>query len=136
MNISGIRPIDDVNNYNSIKNSEFFGTSEIQKETLVTDGCVQETKEEQDALQQNAGRVFDYASQYDPDVEYELKGRESDLFSLDVEKAISDMKKDQVLQQYQFFVGESLGQGRVTSTGANADMLRVDENFDIPKEIE
>lgn len=32
-------------------------------------------------------------------------GRDSDIRSLDMEKAISDMKKDQVLQQYQYFVG-------------------------------
>ncbi len=34
-------------------------------------------------------------------------GRDSDIRSLDVEKAISDMKKDSVLQQYQYFVGSS-----------------------------
>lgn len=32
-------------------------------------------------------------------------GRDSDIRSLDVEKAISDMCKDQILQQYQYFVG-------------------------------
>lgn len=34
-------------------------------------------------------------------------GRDSDIRSLDVEKAIGDMKKDQVLHQYQYFVGSS-----------------------------
>lgn len=34
-------------------------------------------------------------------------GKDSDIYSLDVEKAIDDMKKDQVLQQYQYFVGSS-----------------------------
>ena len=34
-------------------------------------------------------------------------GQDSDIHSLDVEKAISDMRKDQVLQQYQYFVGSS-----------------------------
>lgn len=32
-------------------------------------------------------------------------GKNNDIENLDVQKAISDMKKDQVLQQYQFFVG-------------------------------
>lgn len=32
-------------------------------------------------------------------------GRDSDIRSLDVEKAISDMRKDQILQQCQYFVG-------------------------------
>lgn len=34
-------------------------------------------------------------------------GRDSDIYSLDMEKAIDDMKKDKVLQQYQYFVGSS-----------------------------
>ncbi len=34
-------------------------------------------------------------------------GKDSEIHSLDVEKAIDDMKKDRVLQQYQYFVGSS-----------------------------
>jgi hypothetical protein len=34
-------------------------------------------------------------------------GKDSDIFSLDVEKAVSDMQKDRMLQQYQYFVGSS-----------------------------
>lgn len=34
-------------------------------------------------------------------------GRDSDIRSLDVERAIDDMKKDKILQQYQYFVGSS-----------------------------
>ncbi len=34
-------------------------------------------------------------------------GKDSDIHSLDVEKAIDDMRKDKVLQQYQYFVGSS-----------------------------
>ena len=43
-------------------------------------------------------------------------GRDSDIHSLDVEKAIDDMKKDQVLQQYQYFVGSSRNLYAVEST--------------------
>lgn len=38
---------------------------------------------------------------------FDMKGRESELASLDIQKAVSDMQKDQVLQQYQFFVGDN-----------------------------
>ncbi|MCR5301327.1 MAG: hypothetical protein K6E49_02680 [Lachnospiraceae bacterium] len=38
---------------------------------------------------------------------FEMKGRESDLEDLDIEKAVSDMQKDQALMQYQYFVGDS-----------------------------
>lgn len=34
-------------------------------------------------------------------------GRDSDIRSLDVQRAISDMQKDSLLQQYQYFVGSS-----------------------------
>lgn len=39
--------------------------------------------------------------------EFGYLGKDSDIHSLDVEQAISSMKKDQVLQQYQYFVGRS-----------------------------
>lgn len=39
--------------------------------------------------------------------DYGYIGKDKDIDSLDMQKAISDMKKDQVLQQYQYFVGSS-----------------------------
>lgn len=39
--------------------------------------------------------------------DYGYLGKDSDIHSLDMERAISDMQKDQVLQQYQYFVGNS-----------------------------
>lgn len=39
--------------------------------------------------------------------DYSYIGSDSDVASLDMQKAISDMQKDKVLQQYQYFVGES-----------------------------
>lgn len=38
---------------------------------------------------------------------FEMKGRDSDISSLDMEKALSDMQKDQALMQYQYFVGDT-----------------------------
>ena len=49
----------------------------------------------------------EYADTYQTGKEYPLKGVDSDIRSLDVQKAVSDMKKDEVLHQYQFFVGHS-----------------------------
>ncbi|MCR5687505.1 MAG: hypothetical protein K6G58_05745 [Lachnospiraceae bacterium] len=45
---------------------------------------------------------------------FEMKGRDSDINSLDIEKAVSDMQKDEALMQYQFFVGD-------TNIAANED---------------
>ena len=39
--------------------------------------------------------------------DYNPIGRESDIKSLDVMQAVSDMQKDATLQQYQYFVGSS-----------------------------
>ncbi|MBO4889914.1 MAG: hypothetical protein J5574_02875 [Lachnospiraceae bacterium] len=38
---------------------------------------------------------------------FEMKGRDSDIETLDMEKAVSDMQKDQALMQYQYFVGDT-----------------------------
>lgn len=107
MNISGIRPSAGFYDYNTIKSEEL--SAEQTQKTLTA----QQSDPEQEAVltveastKPDTG-VMDYASRYQPDVTYDLKGADSELMSLDVEKAISDMKKDQVLQQYQFFVGES-----------------------------
>lgn len=38
---------------------------------------------------------------------FDMKGRDSDIESLDMAKAVSDMQKDQALMQYQYFVGDT-----------------------------
>ena len=108
MNISGMRPYEGFYEYNSIKavalrsqqiaavqnasgDEELSGGSQPQGQT--------QTKRPQ------TYNAFDYAKEYQPDETYELKGADSDLAGLDMQKAISDMEKDQVLQQYQYFMG-------------------------------
>lgn len=39
--------------------------------------------------------------------DYGYIGKDSNIEALDMQKAISDMQKDQVLQQYQYFVGKA-----------------------------
>lgn len=48
---------------------------------------------------------------------FEYIGRDSDMQQLDINKAISDMKKDSILEQYQFFVGTQ----NVQSDNSEAD---------------
>ena len=38
---------------------------------------------------------------------FEMKGKDADIEALDMEKAVSDMQKDQALMQYQYFVGDT-----------------------------
>lgn len=135
MNISGIRPNAGFYDYNSIQNIR----NEVEDTPVVrtaadTDASRQQQK---DTLEtpvrkgQNFGAA-DYAAQYQPDRTYEMKGAESDIHSLDVERALSDMQKDQVLQQYQFFVGENIEQSGIQQiTATDATKVRNVENFNL-----
>ena len=75
--------------------------------------------------------AFDYAKEYQPDETYELKGADSDLAGLDMQKAISDMEKDQVLQQYQYFVGTQDTGVKKTPLDTGISALRSGENFSL-----
>lgn len=48
-------------------------------------------------------------------------GQNRDIRSLDVEKALDDMRKDKVLQQYQYFVGSA---GNLRTDGADGVVIR------------
>lgn len=51
--------------------------------------------------------VHDMSLSFNFNEDYAYLGKDSDIENLDMQKAISDMKKDQVLQQYQYFVGSA-----------------------------
>lgn len=130
MNISGIHPYSGIYDYNSIK-SNAIATQPVQSVPAVQEVAQQEQQSSNISAdagssggQQTFG-VFDFAQQYQSDTTFQLKGADSDVRDLDMNQAISDMQKDQVLQQYQFFVGESQAQ----TTEADAMSLRASENF-------
>lgn len=106
MNISGIRPSLGFYSYNSIKIDELRN----QQLAVTTQEQVPMQEEstgykDQLPVEQNF-TSYDYAKSYQPDETYELKGAESDISKLDVEKTVSDLEKDKVLEQYQYFVGD------------------------------
>lgn len=49
--------------------------------------------------------VEDISLTFNKGDDYGYIGKDSDIYSLDVQNAISDMQKDDVLRQYQYFVG-------------------------------
>lgn len=49
-------------------------------------------------------KVVDFAVNGDMNTNRELIGSEADIEGLDIKKAISDMQKDSIIQEYQFFV--------------------------------
>lgn len=55
----------------------------------------------------SSARLEDISITFNKQEEFDYIGQDSDIRSLDMDRAISDMKKDQVLQQYQYFVGSS-----------------------------
>ena len=106
MNISGIRPSLGFYSYNSIK------IDELRNQQLAVTAQEQAPMQEESTgykdqlpVEQNF-TSYDYAKSYQPDETYELKGAESYISKLDVEKTMSDLEKDKVLEQYQYFVGE------------------------------
>lgn len=132
MNISGIRTNAGFYDYNSIKINE-FRNQQIQESkaaenlpSLMEDGTDSRQTQERvpvTVTKEDHG-AKEFADRYQPDATYELKGMDSDISKLDIEKALSDMKKDQVLQQYQFFVGE-----KQQTADEPLNHYREDENF-------
>lgn len=126
MNISGIRTCAGFYDYNTLRNNEIRG-QQIQEARAERDASPEQMEATSiekvpDAVPDNG--ASEYAKQYQPEAVYDLKGAESDLANLDVEKAISAMKRDQVLQQYQFFVGEK-------KAGEELAGNRENENFSL-----
>ena len=131
MNISGIRPTESFYSYNSIKLSELRN----QQIAAAKEASVVRVPKEADEMSvaenipvQNY-TSYDYAQRYNPDDIFELKGIDSDITNLDVQKAVSDLDKDQVLQQYQFFVGTASTPISAVSEPAPEKVLRLGENF-------
>lgn len=105
MNLSGIRISAGFYDYNSIENRAVTVGSELPAELpqSVTDQAPSAEEHAAPAVSRKSGPdqgAIDYANSYQPDAVYELKGVDSDIARLDVERAISDMRRDQVLEQY------------------------------------
>ena len=111
MNISGIRTHAGFYDYNTIKKSE-MRSQQIHEAKAATEQekAMQETAsvpEEMPVVSKQDNGAKNFAEQYQPDAVFEMKGADSDIFKLDIEKVISDMKKDEVLMEYQFFVNSA-----------------------------
>ena len=137
MNVSGIRPYSGFYQYNSIKLNELRNQkiAEAQQTNPSTaadteDPEAKRRQQEQEMVEAAAKQTFDsydFAQQFMPDEPFDMKGIDSDINSLDMEKAVSDLDKDQVLKQYQYFVGSGVN----TDTNAQTQqaVLRSGENF-------
>ncbi|MCR5580850.1 MAG: hypothetical protein K6F66_04615 [Pseudobutyrivibrio sp.] len=109
MNISGIRPSVGFYDEKSLRiipeyNIEETGNNaKTTNENTTIEASI--TQEEIDMARK--GQTFgsyEFAGQFNPNETYSMKGADSDIKSLDVEKAVSDMELDTAIQQYQYFV--------------------------------
>lgn len=136
MNVSGIRPYEGFYQYNSIKLNELRNQQIVaaQQESRVQEPDPEQVKrQEQEVAAFAAGQTFDsydFAQQYRPDETFDLKGVDSDIASLDISKAVSDLDKDQLLQQYQYFVGTEASVS-VRAREPQDVVLRSGENFSL-----
>ncbi|MBQ8626966.1 MAG: hypothetical protein IJ419_12455 [Agathobacter sp.] len=135
MNVSGVSPSAGIYTYNSIRlnelrNQQIAASKEAHMQQEVQNVEAQTVYEQE---QQAAFRLeqtytsYDYAQEYRAGEVYELKGDDSDITKLDVVKAISDLDKDQILQQYQYFVGDASYASAKENAAETA--LRSGENF-------
>lgn len=133
MNISGIRTGAGFYDYNSIKINEVRNQQiweSMESGQMPVMGAVEQNDSADiEAVQLQTVQKADHGAaefnaRYQSDASYELKGVDSDLSKLDVEKALSDLKKDQVLQQYQFFVGDD-----AFASTEKLKQVREEENF-------
>ena len=127
MNISGIRTYAGFYDYNTIKQSK-MRSRRIQEAKVATEHGMTVAEEEHVTREtvvvsgtDNGDK--DFAKQHEPDVVYERKGAESDIFKLDIEKVISDVKKDEVLLEYQFFVNSAGGLGNPAASNVTEQFV-------------
>ena len=131
MNISGIRPSEGFYSYNSIRvnklrNSQIMSSKQAVDDTASQQSIADDTADYEAARARQSFTSLDYANTYDSNASYELKGADSDISTLDVTKAVSDLDKDKVLHQR--FVGSA--DGMVMQQAAlNEQINRETENF-------
>lgn len=136
MNVSGIRPYAGFYQYNSIKLNELRNQqiAAAQQENRAQEIDPEQAKRQEQEIAAFAARQtfdsYDFAQQYKPDETFDLKGADSDIASLDVSKAVSDLDKDQLLQQYQYFVGTEASLS-VKAKEPQDVVLRSGENFSL-----
>lgn len=114
MNISGIRPQAGFYDFNSIKFRPEITSDEVEDAingvnslTISVEKADKASDEEVMSENHQGFGAYDFAAQYKPGENFDMKGEDSDIHSLDVERAVNDMQRDTIIHQYQFFVGDA-----------------------------
>ena len=127
MNVSGVSPSAGIYSYNSIRLNELRNQMIMASKEANLQPVEPELKIDKSVQLEQTYTAYDFAQEYRAGETYELKGEDADINKLDVAKAVSDLDKDQILQQYQYFVGE--GSHATAKENAAETSLRSGENF-------
>ncbi|MBR4706506.1 MAG: hypothetical protein IKP29_00455 [Pseudobutyrivibrio sp.] len=128
MNISGIRPSNGFYDDTNIKfrpELSSMAADELEDSKVEESAAASTAISDEEVAAARAGQTFgsyDFASQYKPGEIHSLKGTDSDIGSLDIKKAVTDMQKDSAIHRYQYFV-----QNKKDSNGAQPQ--KGTENF-------
>ena len=88
--------------------SETLGQNITSKQqAVVPEAPVAKAEEATVPVERKNTALEDVSLTFLKDDTYDMIGSESDLNKLDMQKAISDMQKDKILQDYNYFVGSS-----------------------------
>ena len=131
MNISGIRPMVGYNQTNTaeVHRIDALLTDSTDSEAALTaqpaevEAVVYEPSEVREAKRVRTGGfgMYDLQEQYRPSESISEKNLRSQLFSVEVQQAINDMKRDDLLHRYQTFAGNR--------PAAAATVIRGGEDF-------
>ena len=93
--------------------SETLGQNITSKQqAVVPEAPVAKAEEATVPVERKNTALEDVSLTFLKDDTYDMIGSESNLNKLDMQKAISDMQKDKILQDYNYFVGSSVMQQR------------------------
>ena len=97
----------------SVETTPLEQPSELQKSSPLDASQMGQTTNETSATESNRqnSSLEDISLLFNKNDNFDYIGKDSEIGNLDVQKAVSDMKKDQVLQEYQYFVGDMFSQG-------------------------
>ncbi len=119
MQIQGINQYGGFNSYKNINSIQKVSVDDVKKqdEELKKEESLKQSASESVAASQaerqeempKASKIADLENislSFNTNETYSFIGQDASLENLDVMSAISDMQKDKVLQQYQYFVGD------------------------------
>ena len=106
MNITGIRPYEAIGLYsNRIERKDMTADVASMEVEAEKPSASEKAEDYTQARSRQRETSFDYAKKYEPNVTYSMKGKDSDLSTLDRITELPKAHKDDALKQYQFFVG-------------------------------